>query len=197
MDNIIVLHRNPARSAELLDNRDVNEQVMILCRTLSNAHCQLSNATNNPSDPLATSTNRRFGSWLTLDGGRIYGPVDDNLRPWFKWVRAAPGNYRWAVSLLEGLLRQYQTRFGDRRGHRHKLWGMLPVLRQAPPALRAPEEKAYRMTPFPLFPAMVQEAYLRGIDSITYNHAMYNRGPFIVSRASLVTSFDTAPYFTR
>lgn len=106
--NLFVLDLNPVKAARAHCDKHVVKMVVETAQLLSTAHAET-------------------GS--TAEG--LYRPTHRN-HPCAVWVRESAANYRWALALLEGLLNEYQRRYGDASGKRHATWRMLPALAVCP-----------------------------------------------------------------
>lgn len=156
--NLFVLDRDPRLAARAHCDKHVVKMVLETAQLLSTAHAHFGEASYSDAR-----------NCFEVRGQRVYHPTHQN-HPCAVWVRETAANYRWACSLLEALLHEYQRRFGDRAKKRHKTWDVLPALRTPPRALlRACADRPDAMTPFAL---AMPEAY-RSPDPVASYRAYY------------------------
>jgi len=158
--NLFVLDRDPRLAARAHCDKHVVKMVLETAQLLSTAH-----------DHFGEATYSDLRNCFEVRGQRVYHPTHQN-HPCAVWVRETAANYRWACSLLEALLHEYQRRFGDRAKKRHKTWDVLQALRSPPRALvKSCADRPDAMTPFALAmpeqyrqadPVAAYRAYYRG-----------------------------------
>lgn len=138
--NLFILDRDPRIAAAMHCDRDILGLCVSLAQTLCSAHHKHG----------TLEFIRARGAWVTEKGRETYAPYEsipeDDV---VLWAAAAPGNYQFVRRMLHGALSEYQERYGDASGKRHKTWTMYDGLREAPRPLRALFlEKPLTMTPF-------------------------------------------------
>jgi len=168
---LFVLHRDPHRAAQLHRDQDCVDMTVRVASLLGSAHVAWDEARY---DHLGD------GWRLDRDSREIYPPKSGD-EAWVKWVSETPENYRWAVGLLEGFLREYQVRYGDAKGKRHRTWDMLALLRHPPNALNKAQAERIplQMNAMTLWPDVVEAGVdsdcLRGIRDPVARHRCYYR----------------------
>lgn len=107
---MFLLHRDPLESARLHTDADVVDMVVRAAAYMSTAHVRWKEAR---FDALSES-------WLLNENDRAIYPPKPADCLWANWTAETPENYRWMRALLEGFLREYQRRYGDEKGKRHR-----------------------------------------------------------------------------
>lgn len=130
-----LLHRNPLEAARLLTDSDVVDMVVRVASYMSTAYTRWGEARY---DGLSEQ-------WLLTENDRPIYPPKPTECLFAQWTCETPENYRWMRTYLEGLLREYQRRYGDAKGKVHRTHDLLKVLWNPPVSLT----HAFEATPQP------------------------------------------------
>lgn len=146
--NLYILDRDPRQIGALMCDQDVLNRALSLAQLLVAVHARYDNLTEC----------NRFDKHRLKEGGagaEVYNPMigtsmsNDPTQKIIDWAGDAIGNYHFVRRMLNGVLNEYQRRYGDARRRKHKTWSMYYALREAPRGLRAKDlETPYRMTSF-------------------------------------------------
>jgi len=120
--NIFYLNKNYKTCAEYHTNKHLISQIKESCQLLSTAHRVLDGV-----QYIDSSSGRRIKRWKLGNSYEniLYKATHVN-HPSAIWVRQSEANYRWLVSLLSELCKEYTYRYG--KTHKCEYSGLVDLL---------------------------------------------------------------------